>query len=199
MAYRYAAILTGGIGTGKSTTASLLKLYGFPVICADDIAHRVLEEQKVQIAEYFGPECVSESGVDRKALGKIVFGNPEKRKLLESLVHPGVRENIQSESERLDERSVPHFIDIPLFFETGEYPVETVVVVYAPKSVQIERIRARDGLDEAEIENRLSAQTDIEEKKKKATHVIDNSGDLPHLQAECERVAALIKECLKDS
>lgn len=193
MAYEYAVALTGGIGTGKSTVCSLFKLMGYAIIDADEVAHAVLQEQAEPIRALFGEDAIGDSGVDRKALGKIVFSNPEARKKLEALLHPLVRKRIWVESNTMDQKRVPYLIDIPLFFETGQYPIEQVIVVYAPKCVQIERVEKRDKIPEADALKRIESQMDIEEKKAKATFVIDNSDSLPHLQEECERVSNLIK------
>lgn len=197
MAYEYAVALSGGIGTGKSTVCSLFKLMGYAVIDADEVAHTVLQEQAEAIRALFGEEVMADFGVDRKALGKIVFSNPEERKKLEALLHPLIRKRILLEASAMDKKRVPYLIDIPLFFESGQYPVEQVVVVYAPKPVQLERVIKRDKIPETDALKRIETQMDIEEKKAKATYVIDNSGSLPHLQEECERVSNLIKAHFK--
>lgn len=194
MAYDYAVALTGGIGTGKSTVCSLFKLMGFAIIDADEVAHAVLQEQAEPIRALFGEEVMCSSGVDRSALGKIVFSQPKERKKLEALLHPLIRKRIQIEATAMDKKGVPYLIDIPLFYESGHYPIEPVVVVYAPKAVQTQRVVKRDKIPETDALKRIESQMDIETKRAKATFVIDNSGSLPHLQEECERVSGLIKD-----
>ncbi len=189
MAYEHAVVLTGGIATGKSTAATLLSLLGFRIIDADKIAHEVLEEMAPKIAEHFGEECLLPDGsVDRKALGARVFADPSERRALEALVHPPIREEIARRSEEQERFGKPYLIDIPLFFETGDYPVERTVVVYAPRETQLRRLMEREGMEEAEALRRLDAQIDIEEKRRRATWILDNSGDLSQLSAECERI-----------
>ncbi len=188
MAFKHAIALTGGIASGKSTVCNLLKLYGLRIIDADAIARAMLDEEAAAIAELFGKDFVKEGSVDRKRLGALVFSDKEARKALEALLHPKIREEIKRQSEAQDRLGGPYIVDIPLFFESKHYPIEKVVVVYAPREVQKARLIEREGLSEAEAEARLNAQMDIEEKRKRATWVIDNSGNLKHLQRETERV-----------
>ena len=185
--FKYAIALTGGIATGKSTVCNILKLYGFSIIDADKIAHKVLEEQKKTISKIFGKEYIKDNKVDRKKLAKLIFSDKDAKKSLEKLLHPLIKERIIEESLKLEKYKVPYIIDIPLFFETKNYPIKRVMVVYAPKEIQLKRLMKREGLDEVEAKKRISSQIDIEEKKKLANFVIDNSKDLKHLQKEIEK------------
>jgi len=195
MAFEHAVVLTGGIASGKSTAGALLSMLGFRIIDADAIAHKVLQEQAPRIAELFGREYLDAEGrVDRKALGSLVFADASARRELEALMHPPIREEIRRQSEEQERFAKPYLIDIPLFYETGDYPIERVAVVYAPRPTQLERLIQREGLSEAEAQARLNAQIDIEEKRRQATWAIDNSGDLKQLQRECERVREEILE-----
>ncbi len=193
MAFQYAIALTGGIATGKSTVASLLTLGGLRIIDADTISHRILDENSAWVAERFGTGFVRGGKVDRAALGKVVFSDPEAKKELERFLHPKIRAAIEAESERQDRLGYPYLIDIPLFFETQSYPIEHSVVVYTPKALQLERFMKRNGFSQEESLRRIESQMDIEEKKARATWVIDNSSNLRHLQAECERFVETIK------
>ncbi len=188
MAFEHAVALTGGIASGKSTACNLLRLYGLRVIDADAIAKEILQKEARSIAKLFGEEYLKGGEVDRKALGALIFADEEARKRLESLLHPKIREEIVRQSEAQERLGGPYIVDIPLFFETGAYPIERVIVVYAPRQIQKERLIEREGLSEEEAEARLNAQMDIEEKKERATYLIDNSGNLKQLQRECERV-----------
>ena len=192
MAFEYAVVLTGGIATGKSTATKILSLLGFRFIDADTIAHAVLDTQHAAVAERFGAELVTEGKVDRKALGAMIFADPQKRRELEALLHPLIEEAIRAQAQKQDALGKPYLIDIPLFFERGAYPIERSVVVYAPAQTQLKRLMEREGFSEAEALQRIEAQMDIEAKREQATWVIDNTGDLAHLQAECERVKGLI-------
>lgn len=193
MAFRYAIALTGGIATGKSTVASLLTLNGLRIIDADAIAHRLLDEDASWVAETFGSEYVTPKGVDRPKLGKLVFADKAAKAKLEAHLHPKIRAAIEEESEKQDRFEFPYLIDIPLFFETGAYDIEDAVVVYTPKDIQLKRFIKRNGFSEEESLRRIESQMDIEEKKARATWVIDNSKDLKHLQRECERFVEIIK------
>lgn len=193
MAFEHAIALTGGIATGKSTVASLLGLNGLRIIDADTIAHRILEENSGWVVERFGAEFVKNGKVDRPALGKMIFSDAQAKKELESFLHPKIRAAIEEESEKQDRLGYPYLIDIPLFFETASYPIKDSVVVYTPKVLQLERFMKRNGFSEEESLRRIESQMDIEEKKARATWVIDNSSNLKHLQKECEQFVETIK------
>ena len=188
MLFKYAIVLTGSISTGKSSAVDILKQNGFHVIDADSVAHDVLNEQQENIAKMFGKEFVKDEKVDRKLLGSIIFEDQEKRKLLEELLHPLIYNRIVEKSTRLDKRAEPYIVDIPLFFEGGRYAIENVIVVYAKKEQQLKRLMQREGYGEEEALLRINAQIDIEEKRKNATYIINNSGDLQQLQYETERI-----------
>ena len=187
-----AVVITGGIATGKSTAASFFTDRGWTVIDADTIAHAVLDEQAEAIGRRFGSELIDGGHVDRKALGQIVFADAEKRRELEALLHPRIEEAIIRRAADEEVHGKPYLIDIPLFYERAAYPIERVVVVYAPRELQRSRLAARNGLSEAEVIQRIGAQMDIEEKRRRATWVIDNSGDHAQLTRECNRVRQLI-------
>jgi dephospho-CoA kinase len=188
MLFGYAIALTGSISTGKSSAVELLKQRGFHIIDADSIAHQVLDEQYQVIAKEFGEEFVKNKKVDRKSLGSIIFADKKKRKILEELLHPLIYAKITEKAALLDKRAEPYIVDIPLFFEGGRYAIENVIVVYATKEQQLKRLMQREGYSEEEALLRIEAQIDIEEKRKNATYVIDNSGDLKQLQYETERI-----------
>ncbi|MCG3711006.1 dephospho-CoA kinase [Aliarcobacter butzleri] len=186
--FKNAIALTGGISTGKSTVCNLLKLHGFLTIDADKIAHKLLDENSSKIEELFGKEYVENGKVLRKELGKIIFSNEENKLKLEALLHPLIKEEIIKESKIYEEQNKPYFVDIPLFFEKMHYPISKSLVIYTPKELQIQRLMKRDNIDEKEAKLKISNQMDIEEKRKLANIVIDNSKDLKHLQNEVERV-----------
>lgn len=186
--FKNAIALTGGISTGKSTVCNLLKLHGFLTIDADKIAHKLLDENSSKIEEMFGKEYVENGKVLRKELGKIIFSNEKNKLKLEALLHPLIKEEIIKESKIYEEQNKPYFVDIPLFFEKMHYPISKSLVIYTPKELQIQRLMKRDNIDEKEAKLKISNQMDIEEKRKLANIVIDNSKDLKHLQNEVERV-----------
>ncbi|EIF50453.1 dephospho-CoA kinase [Sulfurovum sp. AR] len=196
MAFKYAIALTGSIATGKSSTVKLLEASGFHIIDADKIAHKILDEQHEAIAERFGEALVHEGKVDRKALGAIVFSDNTQRQVLEALLHPLIYDEIERLSIEQDKLGKPYFIDIPLFFENERYPIKKSLVVYTTEEQQLERLMQREGYTKEEALNRIKAQIPVEEKRKRATYVIDNSGTLTQLEKECERVK---EEILNDS
>ena len=184
---KYAIALTGGIGSGKSTACSFLKLYGYHVICADEIAHEILEDSKNEVLEVFGSEILEDCKINRKKLGLIVFNDKDKKIQLEKILHPKIKLKITKEAEILDENKIPYFIDIPLFFETKNYEILETLLIYVPQDLQIQRVMKRNNFTYNEAIMRIKAQMDIEKKKKLATYVIDNSGDLESLQKEIEK------------
>lgn len=186
--FKNAIALTGGISTGKSTVCNLFKLHGFLTIDADKIAHRLLDENSHKIAAMFGEQYVENGKVLRKELGKIIFSNEENKLKLEALLHPLIKEEIIKESKIFEEQNKPYFVDIPLFFEKMHYPISKSLVIYTPKNLQIERLMKRDNISEEEAKLKISNQMDIEEKRKLADMVIDNSQNLKHLQNEVERI-----------
>ncbi len=186
--FKNAIALTGGISTGKSTVCNLFKLHGFLTIDADEIAHKLLDENSHQIAIMFGEEYVENGKVLRKKLGPIIFSNEENKLKLEALLHPLIKDEIIEESKLYEAENKPYFIDIPLFFEKMHYPISKSLVIYTPKDIQVQRLMSRDKIDEAEALLKISNQMDIEEKKNLATLVIDNSKNLKNLQREVERI-----------
>ncbi len=180
--FAYAIALTGGIATGKSTVSHLLEQEGFSVIDADKIAHAVLDRKGEEIAQRFGVEYVTASGVDRKRLGALIFADADQRLALEAIVHPAIREEIFAQARKLEENQKPYMVDIPLYFEKRGYDFPLVALVYAPREMQMERLQRRNGLLAQEAQMRLDAQIDIEEKRKWSNFVIDNSGSLEELE-----------------
>jgi len=197
MAYKYAIALTGSIATGKSTVASLLALNGMRVIDADTISHQILDSSSEWVRETFGDAYVNGSKVDRTKLGSYIFSHPEAKKTLEAFLHPKIQAEIKALSQKQDKFKFPYLIDIPLFFENANYDIKDSVVVYTPAEIQLERFMKRNGYSQEESMKRIASQLPIDEKKKRATWVIDNSKDLKYLQNEVEEFVNRIKEIYK--
>ncbi len=193
MAFEYAIALTGGIATGKSSAVSLLRLNGLRVIDADEISHKILDNSSEWVKESFGDEFIDGQKVNRAKLGSLIFKDSDAKKKLEEFLHPKIRDEIASQSETQDRFKFAYLIDIPLFFETSSYPIKDSVVIYTPKELQLERFMKRNGYSKEESLRRIESQMDIEEKKTRATWVIDNSKDLKHLQNECELFVQKLK------
>ena len=185
-----AYVITGSIASGKSTVVNLLKERGFSVIDADMIAHEQLEICKREIIEVFGEQILDEAGkIDRKKLGAIVFNEPKKLKNLEQILHPKIKAEIFFKASQLECLGQVYFVDIPLFFEKKERYAEfkNVAVIYAPKELLLSRLMSRNGLSLNEAKARVELQMDIEQKKKMAKFVIDNSNDRENLKLELEK------------
>lgn len=176
--------ITGGIATGKSTVSEMVRKLGFTVIDADVIARQVVEpgeEAYKQIIEKFGEDVLLVNGeIDRKKLGEIIFNHPEKRLLLNSIVHPFVRKKMMEEKERaIQNNEKALFLDIPLLFESKLFSyVDKIIVVYVDEELQLQRLMKRNQLTKEEALSRIRSQISIEEKRQKADKVIDNRGTL---------------------
>jgi dephospho-CoA kinase len=185
--------LTGGIASGKSTVAGMLRDLGATVIDADEASRAVVEPGTpglAAIVEAFGPEILDGGRLDRWKLGAIIFEDQAARRRLEAITHPLIRawmaERQQEAADRGEERVV---VDIPLLYENGlDRGLEAVIVVYAPAEVEMERLMARNGFSRTEAEQRLAAQLPIEEKKARATYVIDNSGSREQTREQVRRL-----------
>jgi dephospho-CoA kinase len=176
--------VTGGIATGKSTVDRLLAARGASVIDADELAREAVrpgERALDDVAARFGRGVLLPDGsLDRGRLGAIVFADPEARRDLERITHPRIGELMQERIAAALAGPAPLVaVDIPLLFENArEAMFEGVLLVYAPPAVQIRRLSERNGLDEAAALQRLAAQLPIDEKRERATWIIDNSDGL---------------------
>jgi dephospho-CoA kinase len=175
--------LTGGIASGKSTVARILKKAGAVIIDADRIARDVVKKglpAYQKIIDTFGDKVVSPDGeIDRGVLGDIIFNDPQKKQLLNRIAHPYVSKETNLQLKHI-EKTHPNTIvilDIPLLLEAQMHKnLYEVIVVYVPEHTQIKRLMQRDGISEADALARVRSQMPIEEKKDLATIVIDNSG-----------------------
>jgi dephospho-CoA kinase len=186
--------LTGGIATGKSTVAEMLKNDQIPVIDADILAREAVFKGKPaykKIIEEFGNGILLENGeLNRKKLGDIVFSNEEKRQILNQIIHPEVRKEMIKQRDDLVKRGENLVVlDIPLLFESGlENMVDYIVVVAASENIQLERLMKRNHLTEEQARNRINAQLPLEIKKQKADDWIDNSGERSETKAQVDRI-----------
>lgn len=179
--------LTGSIGSGKSTVAQRLRALGVRVLDADEYAREGAFALKSEICQSF-PEACSGGEINRAALGRLVFKDPEARQRLEALLHPYVRRRMREETEKARQAG-QHLVvqDIPLLFETGrEQDFAGVLVVAAPTALRKARAMARSGWSEAEFEARDRSQMPQEEKVRRATWVIWNDADLDTLYKRVE-------------
>lgn len=185
--------LTGGIASGKSTVAAELSRHGASVIDADALAREVVEPGQPaleEIAARFGSDVITAEGqLDRTGLGSIVFADPDARRDLERITHPRVRDLMQRRIAAALAADADLIVaEVPLLFEThSEALYEGVMLAYAPADVQLARLMARDGIDEAAARQRLAAQLPIEEKRARATWVIDNSATVDSTREQISR------------
>jgi dephospho-CoA kinase len=183
--------LTGGIASGKSTVARLLReRFALPVLDADLYARQALAPgtpvSRAVEARYGEGVLLPSGAIDRAALGRIVFAAPAERRWLEERIHPLVRRRFREELQRREGAPVVVLM-IPLLFEAGlEGLCDDVWVVSCAEEQQRRRLRARDRLSAAEADERIAAQWPLARKRELADVVIDNSGDGQHLIAQLE-------------
>ena len=200
--------LTGGIGSGKSTVADLLRELGAVVIDADAIVRELQRRGTpllARMADAFGPGILREDGeLDRQALGDLVFRDAEARARLDRLVHPEVgAEMVRRVEAARGAGAALVVMDVPLLLESraagrpgaAQAPYACVIVVWVPEAVQIERTMKRDGCTREEAQRRMSAQMPLDEKRALADHVIDNSGSREETET---RVRALYETLTRD-
>ncbi len=190
--------LTGGIASGKSTVARILRQLGAEVVDADALAREVVAPGQPALREIvaaFGEEVLLPSGeLDRKRLATLVFSDPERRAQLNAIVHPRVRERMRLRLEEIRAQNPQAVVvlDVPLLFDVPLPELEALpaVVVYASPQVQLRRLVTRDGLTPDEAERRLRAQRPLREKLGRARWVVDNDGDLERTREQVERLWA---------
>jgi dephospho-CoA kinase len=193
--------LTGGIASGKSTISGFFFDAGAQIIDADDIARTAVRPGSPaynEILLFFGDAILLPDGeIDRKRLGDIIFSDPKKKARLEAIVHPRVhkrsKELIAQIAAETPEAVV--IFDVPLLMEARmEGDLQEVIVVYVPESLQLKRLMNRDGIDSKAALARIRSQLPIEEKRRRASIVIDNSGSLADSRRQTLAVYNLLKQ-----
>ena len=185
--------LTGGIGAGKSTVAELLVTRGATLVDADVVARAVVEPGQPaldRLVERFGPGVVGPDGrLDRPGLARVAFVDDESRRALEAITHPAINDEFQRRIDAAPDDAIV-VCDVPLLAESPQARArgyKTVIVVEAPRELRLERLEGR-GLARADAEARMAAQATDEERRALATHVVDNSGDRAHLEAQVDEI-----------
>jgi len=180
--------LTGGIGSGKSAAADCFAAHGIAVVDTDALAHALTAAGGVAMPELraeFGPEVATSDGaLDRSRMRRLAFADPGARKRLEAILHPQIR---TLSGERCRDAASPYVIlAVPLLVESGGYRdrCNRIVVVDCPESLQISRVIARNGLSESEVRAIMAAQASRGERLAVADDVLNNDGDLHHLEAQ---------------
>jgi dephospho-CoA kinase len=197
--------LTGGIASGKSAVSNIFRDHGIPVICADELAREVVKPGSnglKEITNVFGDSVINPDGeLNRPELARIVFSDPAKRKILESIIHPRVsREKERLAKDYMRQGANIVIVDVPLLFEAGwETAFDLVILVYAPRKLQKKRLLQRDKISPDEASSRLRAQMDIESKKTLADIIIDNGGSLEETEKQVSNIIDRLKSVLAEN
>ena len=186
--------LTGGIGTGKSTVSQILKEKKFPVIDLDIISHEVIKFPKVveKIVENFGKEVLEYNNtgnwiISREKLGRVIFGNREKRVILNSIMHPEILHIMREKILECKKENKIIFVEIQLLFEVQwEKEFDYILLVSAEKETQIKRILSRDKRSKEEALSIINSQMPLDEKKKISDYVIENDGNIQDLERKID-------------
>lgn len=168
--------ITGGIGSGKSTVSKIFEVLGIPVYYADDASKRLLienEELKEKLKSAFGKESYINEELNRSYISSIVFNNPEKLELLNSIVHPAT---IKDAEDWMQKQTAPYAIkEAALIFESGaQEHLDKVIGVYAPSALRIQRVMHRDNVKREEVLNRMNKQLDEKIKMMLCDYVVHN-------------------------
>jgi dephospho-CoA kinase len=186
--------LTGGIATGKSTVVEMLRRKGALIIDADQLAREVVEPNQPawqEVLSWLGDSVLlPDLNLDRVKIAELVFGDQQKLKTLNAIIHPRVGTRILELTREIEQANPDAVIiyDIPLLIEAGmQEMVDLILLVYAPPALQLKRLIERDNLTAEEAELRLVAQLPIDEKKRFAHQIIDNSGSLAETEKQVDR------------
>lgn len=191
--------LTGPMGSGKSTVASILRKLGYPVLDADQIVHQILSPggpAEAEIFRTFGESVRSSAGsLDRRALGRVVFPSKEKLNQLESIIYPILKADVAARRKNLADKGFDAaFYDVPLLFEKGmRDQFDLVLVVSASEKLRRERLKARSNLSDVEFDQRMSQQMAPAEKERLASAVIRNESDEAALEAATQQALRALK------
>ena len=178
--------ITGGIASGKSTVTNFLREQGFQVVDADAVVHQLQKpggRLYQLLVQHFGKEIILENGeLNRSLLASLIFSNPEEREWSRITQGEIIREELAALREQLAQTETVFFMDIPLLFEQ-DYSAwfDETWLVYVNRDVQVERFMKRDYLSKEVAESRLATQWSLEEKKKLASHILDNNGSCDQL------------------
>jgi len=191
--------LTGGIATGKSTVARLFRERGIPVVDADQIAKEVVKKGSTgleSVLSHFGRDLTDAQGnLDRKKLGRIVFGSPGKLTELEKILHPEIKlQTARLKKQLQDQGHSVAVYDVPLLFEKNMIKdFDAIIVVTIPEKEQIRRLKERDQLSDQDIQDRLRTQLPMAHKEERAHYVIKNEGSIEDLEKSVRQVLVKIQ------
>jgi dephospho-CoA kinase len=187
--------LTGGVASGKTAVSQVLKEEGAYIIDADQIARELVQPHKPawnELIRAFGKEILQEDGfIHRKKLADKVFADPKKRKLLNQILHPRIKEEMDRRTKEIGQKDSEAIvvIDAPLIVELGDHrEMDKLIVVASTQTQQIERLKERDGIGPEEALRILSSQMPVEEKVNLADFVIRNEGSLEETKKRAKEV-----------
>jgi dephospho-CoA kinase len=187
--------LTGGIASGKSTVSAFLENAGAVIVDADKIAREAVQKNRPawqKIVRFFGRSILLPDGeINRILLGDIIFNDPAQKQVLNRIIHPEVIAQTAIRLAEIEKNrpSAVVILDVPLLIESGmDTGLSDIIVVYVPEPVQIQRLMVRDALTQAQALARIRSQMPIEEKKQRATIIIDNSGGVENTRMMSLRV-----------
>ena len=195
--------ITGGIASGKSTVTNFLREQGFQVVDADAVVHQLQKpggRLYQLLVQHFGQEIILENGeLNRPLLASLIFSNPEEREWSKQTQGEIIREELAALREQLAQTETIFFMDIPLLFEQ-DYSAwfDETWLVYVDRDVQEERFMKRDQLSKEVAESRLATQWSLEEKKKLASHILDNNGSRDQLVTQVVKLLEGGDSCARD-
>ena len=188
--------LTGGIASGKTTVCKFIEKNGYQVIDSDKVSRELSEKGMPcfnAIISTFGEEYLSFDGeIDRKKLGELIFGDFKSKELLNSITHPIIIDELVRRINNVEEGII--FIEIPLLYECKlEYLCDKIICVYLAKDIQVKRLMARDGIDEAYANLKIDSQMDLNIKKSLADFVVDTSKEYIEIEQQILEIIKKIK------
>ncbi len=195
--------ITGGIASGKSTVTNFLREQGFQVVDADAVVHQLQRSgcRLYQLlVQHFGQEIILENGeLNRPLLASLIFSNPEEQEWSKQTQGEIIREELAALRDELTQTEAIFFMDIPLLFEQ-DYSAwfDETWLVYVNRDVQVERFMKRDHLSKEVAESRLATQWSLEEKKKLASHILDNNGSRDQLVGQVVKLLEGGDSCARD-
>ena len=195
--------ITGGIASGKSTVTNFLRKQGFQVVDADRLVHQLQKPDGrlyQVLVQHFGQEIILENReLNRPLLASLIFSNPEEREWSKQTQGEIIREELVALRDQLTQTEAIFFMDIPLLFEQNYATwFDETWLVYVNYDIQLERFMKRDQLSKEVVESRLATQWSLDEKKKFASHILDNNGSRDQLVSQVVKLLEGGDSCARD-
>ncbi|WP_336314733.1 dephospho-CoA kinase [Streptococcus oralis] len=195
--------ITGGIASGKSTVTNFLRKKGYQVVDADAVVHQLQKPDGrlyQVLVQHFGQEIILENReLNRPLLASLIFSNPEEREWSKQTQGEIIREELVALRDQLTQTEAIFFMDIPLLFEQNYATwFDETWLVYVNYDIQLERFMKRDQLSKEVVESRLATQWSLDEKKKFASHILDNNGSRDQLVSQVVKLLEGGDSCARD-